>query len=92
MAYIIKTTSDGLIYVKASNVIHVKKPNALEGAKVMGQPLVINVNHIGFLSYNIEGHVTFFMASGFEISMKIFYEEAEEAFNCAKGSIEKIIR
>jgi len=32
------------------------------------------------------------MASGFEISMKIFYEEAEEAFNCAKGSIEKIIR
>jgi len=58
----------------------------------MGQPLVINVNHIGFLSYNIEGHVTFFMASGFEISMKIFYEEAEEAFNCAKGNIEKIIR
>lgn len=92
MGYIIKTTSDGLIYVKASSVIHVKKPNAQEGAKVMGQPLVINVNHIGFLSYNIEGHVTFFMASGFEISMKIFYEEAEEAFNCAKGNIEKIIR
>ncbi|WP_042721377.1 MULTISPECIES: hypothetical protein [Flavobacteriales] len=92
MSYIIKTTSEGLIYIKASNIINVKKPNSIEGAKVLGKPLVVNVNHIGFLSFNIEGNVTFFMASGFEISVNVLYEEAEEAFNCAKASIEKIIR
>jgi hypothetical protein len=92
VSYIIKTTSDGLIYVKASNIINVKKPNSIEGAKVLGKPLVINVNHIGFLSFNMDGNVTFFMASGFEISVNILYEEAEEAFNCAKANIEKTIR
>ncbi|MDQ1159993.1 hypothetical protein QE422_000361 [Chryseobacterium sp. SORGH_AS 447] len=92
MAYIIKTASDGLIYLKASYVLNVKKPNSLEGAKVLGQPLVINVNHIVFLSFNVEGHVTYFMANGFEISMKILYEEAEEAFSCAKANVEKVIR
>ena len=75
MSYIIKTTSEGLIYVKASNIITVKKPNSIEGAKVLGKPLVINVNHIGFLSFNIDGNVTFFMASGFEISINVLYEE-----------------
>lgn len=92
MSYVIKTTSDGLIYIKASFVTNVKKPNALEGAKVLGKPLVINANHIGFLSFNVEGHVTYFMASGFEISMNVLYEEAEEAFNCAKGNIGKVVR
>ncbi len=92
MSYIVKATSDGLIYLKASHVIHVKKPNSIEGAKVLGKPLIINVNQIGFLSFNMEGNVTFFMASGFEISLKIFYEEAEEAFQCAKARIEKVIR
>ena len=92
VSYIVKTTSDGLIYLKASHVIHVKKPNSIEGAKVLGKPLIINANHIGFLSFNLEGNVTFFMASGFEISLKIFYEEAEEAFQCAKAQIEKVIR
>ena len=92
MAYIVKTTSDGLIYLKASYVINVKKPNSLDGAKVLGQPLIINVDHIGFLSFNPEGHATYFMANGFEISMKILYEEAEDAFRYAKAKEEKIIR
>lgn len=92
MSFVIKTTADGLIYIKAANITHIKKPNSLEGAKVLGKPLVVNANHIGFLSFNNEGHVTYFMASGFEISMKVLYEEAEEAFNCAKGNVEKIIR
>ncbi len=92
MAYIIRTTSDGLIYIKASYIINVKKPNSLEGAKVLGQPLIVNADNIGFLSFNVEGHVTYFMANGFEISMKALYEEAEEAFNCAKAHIERIIK
>lgn len=92
MAYIIKTTPDGLIYIKASFVIHVKRPNSPEGAKVLGQPLVINAGNIAFLSFNIEGHVTYFMANGFEISVKVLYEEAEEAFNLAKANAEKIIK
>ncbi len=92
MSYIVKTTSGGLIYLKASHVIQVKRPNSIEGAKVLGKPLIINADHIGFLSFNLEGHVTYFMASGFEISLKIFYEEAEEAFHCAKARMEKTVR
>ncbi|WP_294221689.1 hypothetical protein [uncultured Chryseobacterium sp.] len=92
MAYIMKTTPDGLISIKASYVINVRKPNSLEGAKVLGQPLIINADQIVFLSFNIDGHVTYFMANGFEISMKILYEEAEEAFNLAKAGKEKIVK
>ena len=83
----LKSTSDGLIYIKQSIIINMKRPNSLEGAKVLGKPVVINVNHIGFLSHNLDGNVTFFMANGFEISMNVFYDEAEEIFNCAKAGI-----
>ncbi|WP_294301176.1 hypothetical protein [uncultured Chryseobacterium sp.] len=87
-----KTIPGGLISIKASYVISIRKPNSLEGAKVLGQPLMINAGHIVFLSFNVEGHVTYFMTNGFEISMKVLYEEAEEAFNRAKAGEEKIIR
>ncbi len=92
MSYIIKTTAGGLIYVKSSHVIHIRRPNAIEGARVLGKPLVINADHIGFLSYNTEGGIAFFMANGFEIALKVLHEEAEEAMNCAKSRTEKIIR
>lgn len=92
MSFILKSTSGGLIYIKSSFVINVKKPNALDGAKVLGHPVVINADQIDFLSFNHDGHVTFFMTNGFEISMKILYEEAEDVFNCAKQHIEKIVR
>ncbi len=72
--------------------MNVKKPNSLEGAKVLGQPLVINADNIAFLSFSIEGHVTYFMTNGFEVSVKVLYEEAEEAFNCAKANMERIVR
>ncbi|WP_294287052.1 hypothetical protein [uncultured Chryseobacterium sp.] len=92
MAYIIKTTAGGLIYIKASYVMNVKKPNSLEGAKVLGQPLVVNADNIAFLSFNVEGHVTYFMTNGFEVSVKVLYEEAEDAFNCAKANMERLVR
>jgi len=83
----ISCTTDGLIYIKSSLIENLKRPNALEGAKALGKPVIINVNHIGFLSYNNEGRVTFFMANGFEISINIFFDEAELIFNSAKGGI-----
>lgn len=83
----LRSTSDGLIYIKQSVIINLKRPNSLEGAKALGKPIIINVNHIGFLSHNIDGNVTFFMANGFEISMNVFYSEAEEVFNSAKAGI-----
>lgn len=83
----IRSTEDGLIYIKSSSIENLKRPNALEGAKALGKPVIINVNHIGFLSYNNEGRVTFLMANGFEISINIFFDEAERIFNCAKGGI-----
>lgn len=87
----LKTTAEGLVYIKPSVIITLKKPNALEGAKVLGKPVIINVNHIGFLSHNTEGNVTYFMANGFEISMNVFYNDAEEILNAAKANIIKSI-
>lgn len=87
----LRSTKEGLIYIRQSVILNLKRPNALEGAKVLGKPIIINVNHIVFLSHNLDGNVTFFMTNGFEISMNVFYNEAEEVFNCAKAGIEKEI-
>lgn len=92
MAYTIKTTKEGLIYIKASCIIRVGKPNSMDGAKVLGFPLIINADEINFLSFDTEGKVTYFMTNGYQISMKILYEEAEEALRTAKSNIEKVIK
>ncbi|MCJ8152718.1 hypothetical protein MKJ01_02935 [Chryseobacterium sp. SSA4.19] len=92
MSYIIRTSSAGLIYVLGSKVIKIGKPNSIDGCKTLGKSLLINADQIVFLGFNMEHHVTFFMTNGFEISLQIPFAEAEEAFNCAKGNIEKIIR
>lgn len=87
----LQSTLNGLIYIKQSLIINLKRPNALEGAKVLGKPIIINVEHIGFLSHNMDGNVTFFMANGFEISINVFFDEAEEVFRNAKAGIESNI-
>lgn len=87
----LQSTLNGLIYIKQSLIINLKRPNALEGAKVLGKPVIINVEHIGFLSHNMDGNVTFFMANGFEISINVFFDEAEEVFRNAKAGIESNI-
>ena len=91
MPYILKTTLEGLIYIKASKVINIKRPNTINGVKVFGKPLIINGSSISFLSYDLEGKVTFFMLNGFEISLNITFDNAEEIFSCAKANVEKII-
>jgi len=92
VAYTIKTTQEGLIYIKASVIIRIGKPNSVDGAKVLGFPLIINAEQINFLSFDTESKVTYFMSNGFQISMKVLYEEAEEALRMAKSNIEKIIK
>ncbi len=92
MAYTIKTTKEGLIYIKASTIIRIGKPNAVDGAKVLGFPLIINAEQINFLSYDMESKVTFFLSNGFQVSLKILFEEAEEALRMAKANIEKVIK
>lgn len=63
----------------------------MEGAKVLGKAVIINVNHICFLSHNADGNVTYFMANGFEISMNVFYDAAEDIFNAAKAGRAMVI-
>ncbi|AZA57831.1 hypothetical protein EG349_04370 [Chryseobacterium shandongense] len=92
MSYTIKTTREGLIYIKASCIIKVSKPNSIEGAKVAGGPLIINADLITFLSYDTESKVTYFMMNGFQISMKIMFQEAEEALQHARLRLDKIIK
>lgn len=87
----LQSALNGLIYIKQSLIINLKRPNSLEGAKVLGKPVVINVEHIVFLSHNVDGNVTFFMANGFEISINVFFDEAEEVFRNAKAGIESNI-
>lgn len=92
MPYTIKATKEGLIYIKASSVIKISKPNSIDGAKTSGSPLIINANQVTFLSFDTESKVTYFMVNGFQISMKIIFQEAEEALQLARLNIEKIIK
>ncbi|SHE46589.1 hypothetical protein [Chryseobacterium takakiae] len=92
MSYTIKTTKEGLIYIKASSIIRVSRPNSIDGAKVLGGPLIINADHITLLSFDTESKVTYFMMNGFQISMKILFQEAEEALQYAKSHVDKIIK
>ena len=87
----IKATAEGMIYIKPSVIVSLKRPNALEGAKVLGKPLVINASQICFLAHNTEGKVTFFLTNGFEICVNIFYDEAEKIFSAAKSCLDKEI-
>ncbi|WP_312079117.1 hypothetical protein [Chryseobacterium sp.] len=87
----LQSTEDGLIYVKASLINQMKRPNNLEGAKSFGKQVIINVNHIGFLSHNSDGIVAFFMANGFEISINVFFDQAEQILRSAKaGRVDEI--
>lgn len=79
----LKCTKSGLIYIKQILIINIKRPNALDGAKVLGKPVILNACNVVFLSHNNDGHVTFFMQNGFEISMNVFFSEAEEILNNA---------
>jgi hypothetical protein len=87
----LKTTEAGLIYIKPAVIITLKKANTLEGVKVLGKPVIINAQHICFLSHNTDGNVTYFMTNGFEISLNIFYDDAEEILNAAKANIVKSV-
>lgn len=53
------------------------------GAKVLGKQVLINACNIVFFSHNNDGHVTFFMQNGFEMSINIFFSEAEQILNSA---------
>lgn len=92
MSYTVKTTKEGLIYIKASCIIKISRPNSIDGVKVSGYPLIINALQITFLSFDLEGKVTYFMMNGYQISMKIMFQEAEEALQYAQSNIEKIIK
>jgi len=81
----LRSTQEGLIYIRQSLIINFKRPNALEGAKVLGKPVIITADAIAFLSHNLDGNVTYFITNGFEISMNVFYSEAEEIFLSAKA-------
>lgn len=79
----IKATAAGFIVIKPTAVISLKRPNTLEGAKVLGKPMIINASQICFLAHNTSGKVTFFLANGFEICVNLFYDEAEKILNAA---------
>ncbi|MGD1317771.1 hypothetical protein [Chryseobacterium sp. 2R14A] len=79
----LKCTTSGLIYVKQTIIVSIKRPNSLEGAKVLGKPVLINACNVIFLSHNTNGQVTFFMQNGFEISVNTFFSEAEQILNSA---------
>ncbi|WP_262152699.1 hypothetical protein [Chryseobacterium foetidum] len=79
----LKCSNSGLIYISQRVILSIKKPNSPEGAKVLGKPVLINVDNIIFLSYSNDGHVTFFMQNGFEISVNVFFSEAEQILNSA---------
>lgn len=79
----LKCNNNGLINISQKVILGIKRPNSLEGAKVLGKPVLINACNIILLSHNNDGQVTFFMQNGFEISINIFFSEAEQILNSA---------
>lgn len=87
----LETTVEGLIIIYPSCVQSMRRPNSAEGAKTLGAPVILDSEHICFLAFNNEGHITFFLSNGFEISLKINYNEAKNAYNCAKMKIKYVM-
>lgn len=86
-----KSQKNGLIYINQSVILSVKRSNSLEGAKVLGKPVLINVCNVVFLSHNRDGQVTFFLQNGFEISVNASFSEAELILDSAiKGRADEI--
>lgn len=83
----LKSTVEGLIYIKHSIVLTIRRANSIEAAKVLGKPVIVNCDQISFLTHNPDGNVTFFMTNGFEIALNVMYDEAEKIFNCAKSRV-----
>lgn len=83
----LKSTIEGLIYIKGSTILNIKRANSIDAAKILGKDVIINSDHIIFLGYNINGNVTYFMSNGLEISINVTHDEAEKAFISAKKNI-----
>lgn len=66
---------NGLIYISQKVILGIKRPNSLEGAKVLGKPVLINACNIVFLSHNNDGQVTFFIQNGFENRLTDFSQK-----------------
>lgn len=79
----LKCNCNNLIYISQKVILSIKRPNSLEGAKVLGKPVLINIYNVAFLSHNNDGQVTFFMQNGFEISINVFFSDAEQILNSA---------
>ncbi len=87
----LETTVEGLIIIYPSSVQSMRRANSAEGAKTLGAPIILDSQQICFLAFNNEGYVTFFINNGFEISLKIEYQEAKNAYNYAKMKVMHII-
>ena len=83
----LETTAEGLIIIYPSCIQSIRRTNASEGAKTLGAPVIIDSEHVSFLAFNNDGYVTFFLSNGFEISLKIDYDEAKNAYLNAKMKI-----
>ena len=91
MKTIVETTVEGLIIIHPSSVQAMRRTNSAEGAKTLGAPVIIDSEHICFLAFNNDGDVTFFLSNGFEISLKIDYDEAKDAYNFAKRKVVHVL-
>lgn len=75
----LETTVEGLIIIYPSSLQAMRRTNSAEGAKTLGAPVIIDSEHICSLAFNNDGDVSFFLRNGFEISLKIHYDEAKRS-------------
>jgi len=87
----LETTVEGLIIIYPSIVQSMRRTNSAEGAKTLGAPIMLDSEHICFLAFNNDGYVTYFLSNGFEISLKISFDEAKNAYNFAKMKVLHVI-
>lgn len=80
----IYTTSSGLIHINHTIIHSIFKINYTLQLSEIAEPIVVNVDQIAFVSHNIKGFVTLFLANSYEISINTDFEKIEEVVKAAK--------
>jgi hypothetical protein len=81
----IRTTCEGLIIIPPSKIVKICKANSIEATKKLGADVLLDADHICFLTFNGDGRPCFFMSNGYEVALNTEYIIMREAWENAKA-------
>lgn len=81
----IRTTSEGLIVIHPSKVVKIGRANSIESTKSLGANILLNADHICFLTFNMDGRPCYFMSNGCEVALNTEHKLMQEIWENAKA-------